>query len=400
MTDPGGQAQHVTRLAEVRAGQARGPGAPAGQHTIRRHNRSLVLSRIAAAPGQTRVQIAESTGLTRATISALVDDLIASNLVIERRPAPARGRPACPLHLNPDGPAAIGIEIKVDRTSACVLDLTGVVRDRRTIDVDNSANTPQAGLRRSYQLASALAASVRLPVAGIALAVPGLVSADGQVFETPNLPGWNGADLRRLLAGMTGRDSVTVDNEANLAALAERWYGIRSTDFIYVSGDVGVGGGVVFGGELFRGVRGFAGEIGHVQIDPAGPVCGCGNRGCLEQVAGKAALLQSAAAADEDELCRQARAGSRRALAALARAAGALAVAVSAALNIADLPMVVLGGLYARLGEWLAEPLAAQLSLRVVSRAPVEVRVSDLGTEAAMIGAAGCVIRHILASAD
>ena len=397
MTGPGDPAPRFARSAPARAvGTIAGP---AGQHTVKQHNRTLVLSRIAAAPGQTRVQLADGTGLTRATISALVDELIGSDLVVELPPAPARGRPASPLQLNPSGPAAIGIEINVDHTSACVLDLSGVVRDRRTLPADNAASTPWAGLHRACQLANALAESVNLPIAGVAVAVPGLVTASGEVHETPNLPRWSGADLRTPVGEMTGQTCVTVDNEANLAALAERWYGTRLTDFIYVSGEIGVGGGLVLNGELFRGVRGFAGEVGHVQVDPAGPLCGCGNRGCLEQVAGKSAVLRAASAANEDGLSRHAEAGDRRTLAALAQTSTALAVAVGAAINVVDVPAVVLGGFYARVGNWLAEPLASELSRRLVSRSPTQVRVSDLGAEAAMLGAAGSVVRRILAAA-
>lgn len=159
-----------------------------------------------------------------------------------------------------------------------------------------------------------------------------------------------------------------------VTALAERWYGTRLTDFIYVSGEIGVGVGFVPGAELFRGARGFAGEVGHVQVNPAGPTCGCGNRGCLEQVAGKYAVLRAPAAAGEDQLSRHAEAGDRRTLAALARTASALAVAVSAVINVVDVLAVVLGGFIARLGGWLAEPLAAELSYRVVSPSLVEVR--------------------------
>jgi predicted NBD/HSP70 family sugar kinase len=397
VNEPGGRAQRLTGSAPAReAGTIAGP---AGQHTVRRHNRALVLSRIGAAPGQTRVQLADGTGLTRATISALVDELIGSDLVVELPPTPARGRPASPLQLNPSGPAAVGIDINVDRTSACVLDLTGVVRDRRTLPADNSASTPRAGLRRACQLANALAASVGLPIAGVGVAVPGLVSARGTVHETPNLPRWSGADLRTPVGEMTGQARVIVDNEANLAALAERWYGTRLRDFVYVSGEIGVGGGLVLGGELFRGVRGFAGEIGHIQVDPAGPLCGCGNRGCLEQVAGKSAVLRAASAVNDDGLSRHAEAGDPRTLAALARTASALAVAVGAAINVVDVPAVVLGGFYARVGNWLAEPLAYELSRRLVSCSRTEVRVSDLGAETAMLGAAGSVLRCILASA-
>jgi hypothetical protein len=103
-----GRGRHLA-LAEPREGHP--TCQPAGQHTVKRHNRSLVLSRIAGAPGQSRAQVAHATGLTRATVSTLVDELIGSQLIIELTPALARGRPASPLQLNPEGPAAIGIEI-------------------------------------------------------------------------------------------------------------------------------------------------------------------------------------------------------------------------------------------------------------------------------------------------
>jgi predicted NBD/HSP70 family sugar kinase len=189
---------------------------------------------------------------------------------------------------------------------------------------------------------------------------------------------------------------VSVGNEANLAALAEYWYGTRLADFVQVSGEIGVGGGVVVGGRLFRGVRGFAGEIGHLPVDPCGPRCGCGNRGCLEQVAGRRAVLTAAQAHDEAELRWRAEAGDARTLGAFAETSRALAIALSAVVNTLDLPAVVLSGFYARVAPWLVEHLTAELNERVVSRAPVDVHVSDLGADAPMLGAAGQVIRRII----
>lgn len=374
--------------------------APAGQHTVRQHNRSLVLQRVAASPGHSRAQIAQATGLTRATVSALVDELLAAGLVVEMRPGPvSRGRPASPLRLNPQGPAGLGIEINVDYTAACVVDLTGAVRARRTRPVDNSAVTPQAGLRRAARLAAAVTAEAGVETAGIALAVPGLVDAAGVLRRTPNLPRWPGAAAADLIGHMLNEPVVAVENEANLAALAEHWYGGAPADFLHVSGEIGVGGGLILGGELFRGVRGYAGELGHVSVDPAGPRCACGGRGCLEQLAGQAALLRAAGVGGECELREAAAHGNRRALVAIEDTARALSIALAAAVNVVDVPVVILGGFYARLGEWLVAPISAQLAGRVVSGAPVEVRVSALGVEAAMLGAAGSVVRRIIADA-
>ena len=390
--------------------------SPAGQHTIRRHNRALVLTQIADSPRQSRAQLALATGLTRATISGLVEELITSGLVAELMPdRGARGRPGSPLTLNPDGPVGLGIEINVDYATACLVDLTGAVRVRRTQVIDNRQISPTAGLRLALGLAEqvrGVAEAAGLVVAGAAVAVPGLVDAAGVLRRAPNLPGWQGQDIAGVLRQALRMD-VTVDNEANLAALAQLWFGVEvgGQDFVLVSGEVGVGAGLVLGGRLFRGIRGHAGELGHVMVDPHGPPCGCGANGCLEQVAGQEALLRQAAvlglpgtptAAPDGavaELWRRADAGDERTLAALTQAGTALGQALAGVINVVDVPVVVLGGLYARLGRWLSPAIAAELDRRVISRpwAPVEVRLSALGPEAAVRGAGATVVRRLIA---
>jgi predicted NBD/HSP70 family sugar kinase len=385
---------------------------PAGQQTVRRHNLGLVLEQIATGQGRSRAQIAHATGLTRSTVSAQVDELIAADLVSEREPDRGlRGRPASPLVLNPNGPAGLGIEVNVDYTSACVVDLTGAVRARRTEITDNRTGTPRAGLRRALRLAEAVLAEVDLTIAGAMLALPGLVDGAGVLRRAPNLPRWENVDCSRVL-GDALAIPVGVDNEANLAALAELWFGGAPQDFVLVSGEIGVGAGIVLGGRLFRGTRGLAGELGHVVVDPAGPVCGCGARGCLEQVAGQEALIRNAklagaistSTAEPDGAVAQlealAAAGDARVRRMLAEAGTALGVALSGAVNVLDVPTVVLGGIYARLGPWLTESLSDELDARVISRRwePLDVRVSILRADAAVRGAAGSVTTSLLAT--
>jgi predicted NBD/HSP70 family sugar kinase len=384
---------------------------PAGQQTVRRHNLGLVLEQIATGHGRSRAQIAHATGLTRSTVSAQVDELIALDLVSELAPdRGSRGRPASPLVLNPNGPAGLGIEVNVDYISACVVDLTGAVRARRTEIRDNRVGTPRTGLRRAQRLAEAVLAEVDLTIAGATLALPGLVDGAGVLRRAPNLPRWENVDCSRVLGAALGLP-VAVDNEANLAALAELWFGGAPQDFVLVSGEIGVGAGIVLGGRLFRGTRGLAGELGHVVVDPAGPVCGCGARGCLEQVAGQEALIRNAklagaistSTAEPDGAVAQlealAMAGERRVRRMLSEAGTALGVALSDAVNVLDVPTVVLGGIYARLGPWLTESLSAELDGRVISRRwePLDVRLSILSTDAAVRGAAGSVTTSLLA---
>lgn len=382
----------------VAKGRDRSPQAqPVTQRALREHNRALVLGAIAEAPGLTRAQIASRVGLTRATLSTLVEQLLAADLLVELDPAPGlRGRPGSPLELNPAGPAAIGLEIDVDRISGCLVDLSGVVRATRTLEVDNSGSPPAVVLRRAARLIDKLVEAAPA-AAGVAIAFPGLIDGSGTVLRAPNLPLWEGTSPVTLLRHRTAAPVVAVDNEANLAALAERSFGGRLSDFVYLSGEIGVGGAVVLDGDLFRGVRGFAGEVGHIVVDPLGQRCGCGNRGCLEQEAGRAAILRRAGARDEEQLVARARARDQVVLGVFEEIVSALAIALTAVLNTLDLPAVILGGCYARLGEWLASPLERELRARIVSKAEVEVRISQLAADAPMLGAASELVRAVIA---
>ncbi len=410
-------------MARPASGFARGaprtasppPGVPARQQLLKRHNLALVLRQVAASGNLSRAQLALRTGLTKATVSTLVDALIEAGLVVESDPERGLiGRPGSPLSLNPDGPAGLGIEINVDYISACVVDLTGVVRYRRTIAGDNRLLRPEVVLGRAARAAGRLwdeAEDAGLAVCGLGVGVPGLVDFDGILHRAPNLLAWQGVPVGEILAGLLGRPlhSLYCDNEANLAAFAERWFGSRNDleDFVFVSGEIGVGAGIVIAGELFRGVRGLGGELGHVTVDPAGLVCSCGSRGCLESVAGQEALLRAAGLptrgpfepdAQVGELLRRALAGEAAALRALEKAGEALGVALAAFLNVLDLPAVVLGGFYAELAPWLVGPVTAELHERLVNHSwlSTEVVVSSLGAEASVRGAAGIAIRRII----
>jgi len=393
--------------------------APARQQLLKRHNLSLVLRQIAASRGLSRAQLAARTGLTKATVSTLADALMQAGLVVECDPERGLiGRPGSPLSLNPRGPAGLGIEINVDYLSCCIVDLTGTVRFRQMITGDNRLLPPEAVLRRAIRAASLVwrkADAEGLTVLGVGVGVPGLVDFDGVLHRAPNLLEWQGIAPAEVVADMIGRPlrSVYCDNEANLAALGELWFGRRADlqDFVLVSGEIGVGAGIVIGGELFRGVRGLGGELGHVTVDPMGPECSCGGHGCLERVAGQEALFAAAAlpakalatgyvrdGGSVAEIIRRAVAGEARTLLALAEAGTALGVALSAFLNVLDLPTVVLGGFYAELAPWLIEPVTTELHDRVVNHSwsPTEVVVSSLGGEASVRGAAGITIRRII----
>ena len=287
----------------------------------------------------------------------------------------------------------------------------------RVVVGDNRPLRPEVVLQRAVRAASLAwhqADAAGLSVFGLGVGVPGLVDFDGVLHRAPNLLDWEGVAPAEAVADMLGRPlrSVYCDNEANLAALGELWFGRRDdlVDFVFVSGEIGVGAGIVIGGELFRGVRGLGGELGHVTVDPMGPTCSCGGRGCLERVAGQEALLAAAgmryasgpatanSTGSVTEIVARARTGEPVTLRALENAGTALGIALSAFLNVLDLPAVVLGGLYAKLAAWLVGPVTAELHDRVVNHSwsPIEVVASSLGAEASVRGAAGIAVRRII----
>jgi predicted NBD/HSP70 family sugar kinase len=354
--------------------------APVRQAGIRAHNLALVLQTVAKSSAPiSRASVASVTGLTRATVSALVDDLVTGGLLSELAPAPrtGAGRPAVSLAPAPDGPAGLGLEINVDYLAACVVDLTGAVRHRLVTHADQrpaGADVALADLGRLAARARARAEADGLPIAGAALAVPGLVAAGGLVRVAPNL-GWQDVDAPALLRATDALADlpITVDNEANLAALSELRAAGGTPSFVYVSGEIGIGAGIVLDGVLYRGVRGWSGEIGHMTVYPDGRPCRCGARGCLEQYAGQEAIAD------------------------LAGAGAALGIALAGVLNVLDVDTVVLGGIYAPLAADLGPLIDVELRRRVLTAelAPARLRAAALGTDAAMRGAAELVIRSV-----
>lgn len=387
--------------------------APARQGSLRRHNLGLVLRELAVAGPLARAELARRTGLTKATISAYVEALQAAGIVEEAPGAalavPSRGRPASPVRLGGGAPVAIGVELGVDFLAACVTAPTGAVVAGLRRPRDHRSGDPRDRLAEAAADVAGLVAGLPAGggrVVGVGVAFPGVVAPDGRIRSAPNLPGWNGLDPGRRLAAQlapaAGEVPLVVEtgNEADLAALGELWYGEHPelADFALVSAEVGVGAGIVVGGRLFSGATGAAGELGHLTVDPDGPACGCGSKGCLERYAGLAALLEGSGTPDVAGLAAAAARGEPRAVAVLARAGTALGVAAAALVNLLDVPVLVLGGIYAELAPYLVGPLTAELQTRAVRHLwdPVRIVTARLGAEAAVRGAAGLVHDRVL----
>lgn len=392
----------------VRARSAAQAARPASQAGMRRQNLALVMRTVADGGPVSRAAVATRTGLTRAAVSSLVEELLGGGLLAERGPAPSGrvGRPGSALVVDTEGPAGLGLEVGVEHLAACVVDLGGRVRASERVEAANRERGPAAVLGQLAALANTLTRAHALRTAGTVVAVPGLVGDRASVVHAPNL-GWRQVPVADLLR--RGLDSpldglaLEVDNEANLGARAELWLGAGAADAVHVSAEAGIGAALVVGGRLFRGARGFAGELGHVPVDPDGPPCACGARGCLESYAGEAAVLRSAGLEHLRgdriaQLARRALEGEPAVLRALERAGGALGIALAGAVNLIDPSAVVLGGAYAELGEWLLPGMRRELAARATVR-PWDAQalsVSPLGRRGPLLGAAMMTVRQII----
>jgi predicted NBD/HSP70 family sugar kinase len=397
------------------------PAGPADQATVRRSNLGLVLRHLRSAGPRSRARIAQDTGLNKATVSSLVTELVARGLVtecgVER--AGSVGRPGVLVELAGAGACGIGVELNTDFLACLVLDLRGDVMFERRVAHDVAALGPEATLDEVARLVGVAVddttARGAIPV-GLTVAVPGLVdSAAGVAALAPNMH-WEGvavvAGLRRRLPDAAF--PFQVENDANLSAIAEWAMGSEAgvSDLVYVTGEVGVGGGVIVAGRLLRGANGFSGEVGHTPIGDPDELCGCGRRGCWETTVGLNALLRNTADPDDPvhdperdlearlaDVERRAQAGDRRTLDALHRVGVSLGMGVALLINVFNPRVVVLGGYFAVLGRFLVDPLQEQLAARVFGPglAGARVTLSRLGFTAAVLGGAHVALESVFA---
>ncbi|HEY0450852.1 ROK family transcriptional regulator [Actinophytocola sp.] len=391
---------------------------------MRRSNLALVLRHLRDAGPRSRARISVETGLNRGTVSSLVAELIERGLVREGdvQRGGSVGRPGQIVELDGRCIGGIGVEINVDYVTALVLDLTNTVVFDQRVALDVQALPAAAVLDAVTDLAvRALAECARIGMtpAGMTLAIPALVDTDsGVVAFAPNLHWTQVAVVDGVLERLTerlGRPAfqVQVDNDANLAALGEYAMGgmAGTPDLVYLTGETGVGGGVMIDGRLLRGAEGFSGEIGHMPLNPSGHMCGCGRRGCWETMVGLAALLRMAATAD-DPVCdpsldleqrlamisRRADEDDPRTLEALELVGTALGLGASILVNVFNPRVLVLGGYFASLGDYLLEPMLSEMRARVLAAdaGACRVELSRLGFAAASRGGAHVALEAVL----
>jgi predicted NBD/HSP70 family sugar kinase len=379
--------------------------------TTRLTARARVFGVLAAAGPTSRAELARRTALAPSTVSAVIAELQAERLVVEppgdgapRAPG-AIGRPPVLVALDRAAGVALGLDFGKRHLRVAVADLAHAVLAERHEEL--GADLPAA---EAIALATRLVGEVldeagagSAEIAGVGMGLPGPVHRpSGELGDSTILPGWVGVRAADAMSAALGHP-VEVENDASLGALSEWMWGAGAgaDDMAYLKLATGIGAGLIVRGRPYGGSGGTAGEIGHTIVDPNGPVCRCGNRGCLETLAGSAAILGSVDGAFEAPVTLPAvvaaalggHAASRRAIGdAGARIGGAVATLC----NLLNPQRVVVGGDLAAAGELLLAPLAESLRRGAVRSAADDARVvpGALGDRAEVLGAVALVLRR------
>jgi predicted NBD/HSP70 family sugar kinase len=379
--------------------------------TVRRSNLGALVRELHLRGPQSRSELVARTGLTRSAIRALIGELAAGDLVVEE-PALRLGTPGRPsplVRLAAEDVVVLALDLAVDSVAVAVVGAGGVVHELQRVDRPRGHSSVEEIVADLVALAGTVRAARpagERPIR-IAVAVAGIVSRhDGLVRFAPNL-GWVDVALgERLAAGLGLEMPVAIANESDLGALAELRRGAArgADDVLYVHGEVGVGGGIIVDGRPLDGIGGYAGEIGHMPINPEGRACRCGSRGCWETEIGEEALLARAGQPLEggraavDAVFAAAAAGDERALAAIDEAGRWLGIGLAGLVNILNPRRIVLGGLFSRLHPFIAERLERSLDAYALTapRRLVSVVPSTLGVDAPLLGAAELAFEPLL----
>jgi glucokinase-like ROK family protein len=394
------------------------------QALMREMNLSVIMHHLREHAPISRAALAEMTGLNKTTVSSLVSELIEQEFVRELGlTLTGSGRPATLLELNPAAGYIVSAEIGVDFISAICTNFAVEViwrhkeSTRRAMGRAAMIDRTLTLLRHAVEAGRTAHCNTFL---GLAVGVPGLVDqASGNLLFAPNI-GWKDVPLRTILREAFDAP-VFINNEANMAALGEVYFGAAQghDEVLYISAGVGLGGGLVRGGQLCDGATGFAGEFGHMTMDPDGEPCNCGNRGCWEtQVSqwaifrdirlaisqGRASLLSDMAGGDLDRLTvplvvEAARAGDGVALETFETVGRYLGIGIASLMNALNPDLVVLGGSLSLASEFLLPAVHQELERRALrwSRSAAQVVPARHGFDACVMGGVATVYHAVLA---
>ncbi|MGG1615212.1 ROK family protein [Paenibacillus sp. NRS-1782] len=369
------------------------------QALVKKLNKSIVLERIRLHAPLSRAQLSSQTGLNKATVSNLVAELITDGLVYETGLGESSGgRKPLMLLFNSRAGFVLGIEVSVQYIKGALTDLAGTIETELTFPL--AQHDPAFVMEQIQRLVQELMQTVPPSphgIVGMGLGVPGMVDESGTVLFAPNL-GWEEVPLRQQLEEELGLP-VVVDNEANVGAQGELYYGMDSDyrqlvrDLVYISAGSGIGAGIIIDGKLYQGAWGYAGETGHMSIDWNGRLCSCGSRGCWELYASEKAYTAPTLplpAHSTAELLPFARQGDTNTLSVFRDIGRYLGVGITNIVNSLNPGMLIIGGPLAEARPWLEQSMREVIDERALPyhRRQLQIRFSTLGSRSTMLGAA------------
>ncbi len=373
------------------------------QALIKKMNTRIVLDCILNEEPISRAKIAKKTGLNKATVSSLVQDLIDNHLVIEGGTGESSGgRKPVILHFNHHAGYAIGIDLGVNYIHGILTDLHGnVLIERQESLKVRDHHTVLASLRLLIDTIGKQVPKSPYGLVGIGIGVPGIVDEKGTVLFAPNL-NWHQLDLRSELETRY-KVQVTIENEANAGALGEQKYGAGQNvaNLIYISAGIGIGTGLILNNELYKGSSGFSGELGHMTVDLNGKVCSCGNRGCWELYASEQALLEGALPfgfENLEQLLAAADKGDKKMISLLEDTAKLLGAGAANIANIFNPDLIIVGNRITKAAKWMDTIVSQMTKQRALphNREHLAVRFAALGESSAVRGAAYAAIESFL----
>ena len=391
---------------------------PTPVQNVKHINKYTILDLIRFTPGGiSRVEIARSMELSRAAVTAIVNDLLGTGIIREAESRNVHsGRPPIVLEINPSRGHVIGIDFGATHLNLLVADISARILEEIEVGIDIQ-DGPETCLAEANSRVQEILTKTHLDlkeILTIGVGVPGPIVAEaGMVVAPPIMPGWDGYPIRDTLQKFW-RCPVSVNNDAELGVLGE-WAsgaGRGERNLVYIKVGTGIGAGLLMDGQIYRGVTGSAGEIGHLTIDENGPLCACGNQGCLEAFAGGRAIAEQARQAVQTgqrtqlagiqpvesitarEVAAAARRGDLIAQQILGRAGSHIGIAIAGLVNMFNPGMVIIGGGVAQTGDILLEPIRQAVQRRSL---PASARVARITT--AMLGrrssSMGAVIQAI-----
>lgn len=362
---------------------------------IKKINTSIVLDSVIQHAPLSRALISEKTGLNKATVSSLVQDLIDSHLVLEIGPGESSGgRKPTLLLFNEKAGFAIGIDLGVNYIKGILVDLSGNViadnyRKLKPKQTEEVLNTLTEAIDELIHQAP----DSEYGIVGIGIGVPGIVDDQGTILFAPNMK-WRHVELKKLLEERF-EVPVTIDNEANAGAQGEQKYGAGRDipNQIYVSVGIGIGTGIILNSGLFKGSSGFSGELGHLSIQFDGKPCSCGNNGCWELYASENALLEQAAPLgfeSLEDLLQAAEEGNAQVRALFSSIGNYLGVGIANIVNVFNPSVVIIGNRMSRAAEWMEPAMQGTIDQRTLPyhRDRLRILFAELKEQSAVRGAA------------